>query len=197
MPSDLPLRCTCGKLRGSAAGVAPEIGNHVVCYCEDCQVFAAFLAHPGTTDEAGGTPIFQMPRMQIRITDGLDQLRCVRLSEQGMYRWYADCCRTAIGNTLGAGMPFIGLIGACIDRPAREHDALLGSPVRIHARKARGKAPAGAHPKVPVSFMLRAAPKFAKWLLLRQGTPSPFFDAKGAPHVAPQILGKAERDALR
>jgi hypothetical protein len=177
--------------------VAPGTGNHVVCYCKDCQAFAAFLGSPGTVDDAGGTPIFQMPRAQIRITEGLDQLRCVRLSEKGLYRWYAGCCRTAIGNTLGAGLPFIGLILACLDCPERERDALLGPPVRIHAREARGKAPNGSHAKVPLSFVLRAAPKFVKWLALRKGSPSPFFDAKGAPPAPPQILTKDARDALR
>ena len=177
--------------------MSPDTGNHVVCYCVDCQAFAAFLGTPSITDDAGGTALFQMPRSQIRIKEGLDQLRCVRLSPKGMHRWYADCCKTPVGNTLGAGMPFIGLIDTCVAVPEPERAERLGTAVGIHGSQAQGKAPNGVHPKVPASFMLRAAPKFAKWLLLRKGSPSPFFDAKGAPHVTPKILSQEERHALR
>ena len=177
--------------------MGPGVGNHVVCYCVDCQAFAAFLGTPGITDDAGGTALFQMPRSQVRITEGLDQLRCVRLSPTGMHRWYADCCKTPIGNTLTAGMPFIGLIDTCVAVPESERAEQLGAAVGMHGSQAKGKAPSGVHPKVPASFILRAAPKFAKWLLLRKGSPSPFFDARGAPHVAPKVLNKEERDALR
>ena len=33
----------------------PRAGCRVVCYCDDCQAFARFLACPGITDERGGT----------------------------------------------------------------------------------------------------------------------------------------------
>src|SRR5687767_12881644 len=60
MPTDIPLRCVCGKLQGTALAVSPSAGCRVVCYCNDCQAFARFLARPGITDEWGGTDIFQM-----------------------------------------------------------------------------------------------------------------------------------------
>lgn len=42
-PVDLPLRCSCGALRGVLRGMSPARGNRVVCYCRDCQAFAHFL----------------------------------------------------------------------------------------------------------------------------------------------------------
>ena len=197
MARDLPLRCACGKLRGLARDVSPELGNHVVCYCGDCQAFARFLDRPGTTDDAGGTAIFQLPPSHVTLTEGLDQLRCMRLSARGLHRWYAGCCRTAIANTVGAGTPFVGLIHTCIEHERGARDQLLGKPFLIHARQARGAAPAGAHPKVPLALIARIVPKLAKWLLTGKGSPSPFYGSKGAPRVEPQILTASERDDLR
>jgi len=179
-----------------ARAVTPELGNHVVCYCVDCQAFARFLDRPGTTDDGGGTAIFQMPPSHVTLTEGLDELRCMRLSAKGLHRWYAGCCRTAIANTVGARLPFVGLIHTFIDPEGGALEEVLGKPFLIHAKQARGPAPAGAHPKVPLALVARIAPKLARWVLTGKGSPSPFYDAKGAPRVEPQILTVAERDAL-
>lgn len=172
-------------------------GNHIVCYCGDCQDFARFLGRPGVMTEGGGTPLFQMPRSYVAITAGRSELRCVRLSPKGLHRWYAGCCRTPIGNTLGAAVPFIGLIDACMDFQGDEHarDALLGTPIGVQAKRARS-APPDAHDSVPVSYLARALGNFAMWWLTGKGSPSPFFDSKGEPCVTPQILTKVERAAL-
>jgi len=42
-PSNLPLRCRCGRVRGVANEVAPSAGFRFVCYCKDCRAFARFL----------------------------------------------------------------------------------------------------------------------------------------------------------
>ena len=198
MARDLPLRCTCGKLRGVAKGISPELGNHVVCYCGDCQAFARFLDRPGIMDDGGGTAIFQMPRSHVAITEGLGELRCVRLSNKGLHRWYAGCCRTPIGNTLGAGVPFIGLIDACMDIEGgeRARDEWLGTPIGIQAKLAPN-APPGAHAGAPIAYLARVARKLARWWLTGKGFPTPFFDSKGTPSVEPQVLSAPEREALR
>jgi hypothetical protein len=41
---DVQLRCKCGHVRGIAQEVARYAGFRFVCYCEDCQAFARFLA---------------------------------------------------------------------------------------------------------------------------------------------------------
>ena len=46
MPTDLPLRCSCGAVTGTLRGVASRRGNRLVCYCDDCQSFAHFLRRP-------------------------------------------------------------------------------------------------------------------------------------------------------
>jgi len=57
MLTDIPLRCACGELRGTALAASPTTGSRMICYCNDCQAFARFLGRPGVTDEHGGTDI--------------------------------------------------------------------------------------------------------------------------------------------
>src|SRR5262249_42185184 len=95
---DIPLRCRCGHVRGVAKDVAPNEGFRFICYCTDCQAFARFLERPDQLDSAGGTDIFQMPIGRVKLTAGLDAIRCIKLSAR-VFRWYTECCRTPIGNS--------------------------------------------------------------------------------------------------
>src|SRR5688500_7644860 len=144
MPADLPVRCSCGALRAVARGVSARRGNHVVCYCDDCQSFAHFLERAGETlDAHGGTEIFHTSPARLEFTSGAARLACMRLTPNGMLRWYASCCRTPIGNTLPTPrIPFVGLIVRCIERSdGRSLDEALG-PIRArgHARFAKNRA---------------------------------------------------------
>lgn len=186
-------------MRGLAIDVTPSSGTRIVCYCGDCQAFARFLDHPGTTDTFGGTDISQMAPSRMSITDGADQLRCVRLSDKGMFRWYAGCCRTPIGNTLGPRVPFVGLIHSFMDHAAdgRTRDEALGSPIRVMGRSAKGGCPPNVHATGPASLWLRALRNLAGWWLTGKGSPSPFVDpATGAPRATPQVLSAEERSKL-
>jgi hypothetical protein len=200
MPTDLPLRCRCGRVRGVALGVSPESSSHVICYCDDCQAFARFLRTPGILDAHGGTDIFQVPPARVRITDGFDAVESMRLSERGLLRWYAGCCRTPIANTVSARVPFVGIIHSfrSHEGDAPPSDDVLAKPVGIWAHFAEGGAPPDAHAKAPLALVARFAPKIFRWWVSGQGRPSPFFDAKtGAPCVTPRVLGAAERETLR
>jgi hypothetical protein len=200
MATRLGLRCTCGKVRGTAE-VSPDSGNRLVCYCDDCQAFARFLARDDVMDPAGGTDIFQMAPAALRITEGAELLRCVRLSDKGLYRWYTECCRTPIGNMVGARFPFIGVIHAFMDDEggSRSLDDALGKPLGfILGKFAIGGLPPHAHPKMPLPLLARCIRLVLGWWITGQGSPSPFFDAKTrAPRVAPRVLGVPERQALR
>lgn len=139
--------------------------------------------------------IAMLPPARVMITEGLDQLRCVRLSPDGLHRWYAGCCRTPIGNSRSRRVPFVGLMRVFMDLDESAR-SILGDPIGVQARFAGGRAPRGAHARAPLSLILRAASKLLRWWLTRQGKPSPFFDATGAPAAEPHVLGSAERDAL-
>ena len=199
MPTDIPLRCSCGKLRGTALAVSKDAGTRIVCYCKDCQAFARFLEHPGVTDAGGGTDIFQMPPSRLRITQGSDALRCVRLSGKGMHRWFCGECKTPVGNTGSPRVPFVGLIHSILDhtRDERTRDEVLGKPLAsIYTEAASGPLPSERG-----SSMLRVVPRIMRllgtWWVTGAGSPSPFFDAKTrAPAAEPRILSAEERRAL-
>jgi hypothetical protein len=154
MPTNVALGCRCGRVRGLALGVSPDSTGHVVCYCDDCQAFARFLELPGIMDARGGTDIFQVPPARVRITEGLDGLECMRLSEKGLLRWYARCCRTPIGNTVSARVPFIGIIHAFRSREgdAPPRNDMLAKPVGIFGRSAIGGTPPDVHPRAPTAL---------------------------------------------
>lgn len=109
--SRLELSCACGQVQGYADNVSPKIGTHVRCYCDDCQRFANWLEHKNPIlDGGGGTNIFQVPMARLKITQGAENIACIRLKRKGTYRWYSTCCNTPIANSFGASMPFASLI---------------------------------------------------------------------------------------
>src|SRR5215471_10888991 len=142
LPSDLPLRCRCGHVRGVASEVSS--GFRFLCYCKDCQAFARFLGRADALDAAGGTDIFQMPPARVTLTAGAEALRCLRFSSK-VLRWYADCCRTPIGNTAAdARFPVVAVIHCFMDHQAdgRSRDAALGPALCRRATPTDGAAAA-------------------------------------------------------
>jgi len=202
MPSDLPLRCRCGHVRGIARGVSPSSGFHLVCYCKDCQAFARLLERPDVFDSAGATDIFQMPPGRLQLTAGADALRRLRLHAGAkVLRWYADCCKTPIANTAATPrFPVIGLTHSCMDFEAcsRSRDELLGAPLcRIYERSATGPLPADAPPPPSFGIFAQRAAKLLGWWVRGLGRPNPFFDAStGAPVSAPGVITPNERSAI-
>lgn len=189
-----PLRCHCGALRGDVT----QEGNNtrVVCYCKDCQAFARFLDPAGRVlDAQGGSDVVQLAPHRIHITKGAEHLAVVRLSPQGMLRWYAACCRTPIGNTLARrDRPFTGLLVQCLDSAPLEPSF---GPVGAHVNTQS----AIGEPKPRAFGLLRTM-----WTILGMVLGSrlsgryrntPFFDADGAPIAIPEVLQADERARLR
>ena len=201
MSTQLPLRCTCGKVRGLVRSVSPDSGTRVVCYCDDCQAFAHFLERGEVLDANGGTDIFQLPPRAVQITEGAELLRCMRLSDKGLFRFYTECCHTPVGNMVGQRLPFIGLIHTIMDHQGdgRSRDEVLGKPrAYIFGAIAKGRVPPHIHPKAPFGLMVRSMRLVFGWWLRGQGTPSPFFDPQTkAPCAVPRVLTATERETLR
>jgi hypothetical protein len=202
MPSMLSLRCKCGALRGAAHGLYPSSGLRVVCYCDDCQAYAHYLGRvEGILDASGGTDIFQMRPAHLEITLGHENLKCVRLTEKGLYRWYTDCCNTPIANSVGwAKLPFAGVVHSIMDYAASgtKRDAALGPiQARIQGKFGRAPLPEGTHQSAPLSLIFRTIGFLLKGFWNKQHQPSPFFHADGRPRAKPYVLTPAEREALR
>jgi hypothetical protein len=200
MPADIPLRCSCGKLQGIALGVSASVGCRMVCYCRDCQAYARFLARPGITDQWGGTDVFQVAPSRVRITAGMEALRCVRLSDKGLHRWYCGECMTPVGNTVSPRVPFVGLIHTFMDHggDGRARDQALGKPLGyVQTRSAVGSVPSPTGGASLLRVIGRSVRLLGKWWLTGAGSPSPFFDEQRVPRVQPRILSPEERAALR
>ena len=201
--SDVSLQCQCGNIKGTITNATPSSGSLVVCCCEDCQNFIRYLKQEeNTLDQFGGTRIYQTSQSQLTIHEGHNQLKSLRLSEKGTLRWYAGCCKTPIGNTISASMPFVGVIHSFID--ASDHADKLGS-VRayVQTQHATGQPdyPHSAE-KFPIGITLRIVRKMLFWKIRGMHKPTVFFDSDGKPVSKPVIVNesnsndKTGKDAL-
>jgi Family of unknown function (DUF6151) len=193
-PVDIPLRCRCGHVRGVAKNVAPNEGFRFICYCGDCQAFARFLGRADVLDRAGGTDIFQMPLGRVKLTAGLDAVRCLKLSGK-VFRWYTECCKTPIGNSAGPRFPIIGLIHSFMNHEGQTRAVALGAPLcRIFEGSATGPLPPDAPPPASLGLFALRARKLLGWWLRGLGNPNLFFDAQTkAPISVPRVLTPSER----
>lgn len=135
-----PLQCQCGTLKGLVDN--PRSANRGICYCRDCQAFAHFLGRvDDVLDERGGTSVIQILPKNLKFTQGIETLACMRLTEKGLLRWYAGCCNTPVGNTLATPkVSFIGLVHNCLDNRGQPLDDSFG-PVRawVNTNGAKGE----------------------------------------------------------
>lgn len=186
----ISLKCQCGEVTGSASNVTPSSGIRVICCCSDCQAFAEHLnCKAAVLDEFGGTEIFQVSQSQLTIKRGEDKLRCLRLTEKGLLRWYTNCCNTPVGNTINASLPFVGVIHTFINEAHR--DQLLG-PVSavVQTQDAKGvPGYAKHHSKFPLGVTLSIVRKMAMWKLRGMQRPTVFFGEDDKPVFKPVVLG--------
>ena len=198
---EIGLKCSCGSLSGVARGPFKAKNNRAVCLCDDCQTYAH---HLGTAenilDENGGTEVTPLYPAQIELTKGIENLRCVRLSPKGLFRWYAGCCQTPIANSVSATVPFAGVVHTFLDlRNEVDRVAALGPVyVRFFGRFGIGILPPKTANKNSLKLILYSLPFLMTGFLNKKHKPNPFFDtATGQPKVIPTILTKTERDKIR
>lgn len=193
---DHPLQCRCGTLKGRVA--VPGSVNRGVCYCRDCQAFAHFLGEGSEIlDELGGTEVIQTLPKHVRFERGVDSLACMRLTDEGLLRWYASCCHTPIGNTPpNYKLSFVGLVHSCLRAPGADLDRSFGPiRMRVNTRSAKqGPKPkqAGALPAIA-----RFLGQLARARLDGSYRTTPFFDPeRGTPVVKPRVLTRDELDGI-
>ncbi len=165
------------------------------CYCNDCQAYARFLGRPGITDADGGTDIVAMNPSAVHITSGHKHIACMSFSDKGLLRWYADCCRTPLGNTSrDAKVSYVGMLASNLATPSAVSEA-FGSRGRLTLD---GNPAPGLLETTPLAFLverLNSVRDFVRARLRNQG-PSPFFDADGQPIRLPEVLSGAQRESL-
>jgi hypothetical protein len=195
---DIPVRCACGKLSGTLLDASRKSGTRLFCYCSDCQAFARFLErYDEIVDEWGGTDLFQTAPSKLRIDKNEDDaLACVRLSEKGMHRWYCRHCKTPVGNTMKANMPFVGIVHSFMHPRSSDRDAAIGKPLaHVQKKFAKRGGPPGTSENLP-RIIGRTIRLLGTWWIKKAGKPSPFFHDDGNPRSSPRILTSEERSQL-
>ena len=200
---NVQLKCNCGALRGVASGISKSNGNRIVCMCDDCQAYAHFLGRAKEVlDDNGGTDVFPVTPSNLKITQGIENLKCLRLTDKGMIRWYAGCCKTPIANSMPSPrVPFAGVIHTIMNHAgdAKTRDDALG-PVRarVQGKYGVGKLPQDAYQTAPLGVIFSTIRFLLIAWIKGQHTPSPFFDSNtGKPKVKPYVLTSTERENLR
>ena len=144
----VPLRCRCGQVQGTVGTDHTYV--RATCYCKDCRAFAEWLGSPGLLDAAGGVDVVAMAPSQVRITAGQDQVACMSLSERGIHRWYAACCRTPLGNMgRNPAIHYVGMSTACVEGAGPAVDDAFGPAGRCAINTGSATAPVK---KRPVAF---------------------------------------------
>jgi hypothetical protein len=180
--------------------VAPEKINRAICYCDDCQAFVHYLGRAELLDAHGGTDIVQGPPNKVTFDRGAEHIAGMRLRPKGLYRWYASCCKTPLGNTVKPSLPFVGLVTEVFRGApdAKSRDDVFGKPrAAVKGQYAIGGAPEGST-KFPWGMMAHIARLLLGWKLGGKAWPHPFFDrATGKPNRPMTVLKPEEREALR
>lgn len=192
------FRCRCGEVRGVVTNASPRTVNRVICYCGDCQAFVHKLGRADLLDAHGGSDIVQVAPASFAFTKGQDRIRGLRLTSKGLYRWYASCCNTPVGNTLTPAVPFVGILVTAFDQGAQRADDVFGRPTgAIQGKHAVGGAPAGST-GINLSLFLRALGKILRWRFGGKAWPHPFFARdRDAPIYPVDVLSHDEREVLR
>jgi hypothetical protein len=186
------LRCRCGTLTGYVSH--PEQGRRGVCYCRDCQAYAHALARDnGILDAQGGTDVVATLQSNVSLTHGAEALACLSLTPNGLLRWYASCCNTAVGNTTrNYRMSYVGLVHTCLHDTTETLDDAFG-PVRMRVNTKSARGPVNATP----FGTMKAVAGLSRLLLQARVNGSfrrtPFFDPQGVPVALPRVLTRDER----
>ncbi|WP_257386191.1 DUF6151 family protein [Tahibacter caeni] len=193
---EFPLRCRCGNVQATLA--EPQRAARAVCYCRDCQAFARFLGRAQLTlDRYGGTDIVATSPHRLRFTRGVEELRCMSLSEKGLLRWYAGCCNTPLANTpRDPALPYVGIVYDSLPESAAARDAAFG-PARIALNTASATGTVAATPWATVAGMLRILRNVVAARVSGRYRDNPFFErGSGRPVVAPLVLTPEQRRSL-
>lgn len=199
---NISLKCNCGSFEGLISEISHSLNRRFVCLCNDCQAYAHFLGRVDTVlDPNGGTEILSVHPAKIKITQGVENLTCVRLSDDGMIRWYTRCCKTPIANTqTSPRFPYVGLVHTIMNFSgnSNEKEQKLG-PIyaRVNGKYGIGPLPPHTSQNTPLKLIFWTLLFLVRGFIWKLYTPSPFFDSNtGKPRVTPSVLSDSEYESL-
>lgn len=196
MPTDLPLTCACGTFKAVIRGATAKNGNHVMCYCVDCQAAPRHLGHAERIlDDQGGTDLYHTQPSRYDILEGAALLAAMRLGPKGLNRWYATCCNTPVATT--PGEPKFSLVGVSLANVTLDRDALTKAigPVILRYKPEQALSPVTEPKGKSLAFILKTLRNVARARLNGSWRKTPFFDIGTGRTVAkPTVISPAERD---
>jgi hypothetical protein len=184
--------CRCGNVSGFIHEPRELEKLRFICMCKDCQAYARYLGNiEKILDANGGTEVIPVFPKLLAITKGHEHIRGLRLSEKtGTFRWYADCCRSPIANSLSSKAGYIGLIAARLGNFNR--DTLGPIYVRANGNSGIPPLPAGTYKGFPLPWIFVTIRMIFRMYLKGWKRPNPFFDAHDVPFTTPKILNLTE-----
>ncbi|UWQ93288.1 hypothetical protein K3727_06280 [Rhodobacteraceae bacterium M382] len=184
----LNFSCTCGEVRGVVDITALRDGAHIACFCPDCRAGELFFDQPDPAP--GPVALFQTAPDRLTFLRGQDKLGLMRLGPNGLFRWYATCCNTPIGNTLKTHkLPFVGIPVARFAAPERLGPVQAQGFIVTSDGKKRHKG-AGR-------MVWRMFSRFLSAWMSGRWRNTPFFDVEtGKPVAKAKIPTREERAAL-
>jgi hypothetical protein len=171
----MQIQCECGQFKAEIKNFPKETPGRVGCYCDDCQMYAAYLNRTDILDSAGCTEIVPNYPLNISIIQGQDVLKCVRLYEKGMFRWSTTCCNTPIGNTRPKH-PWMGLHAIVFNQKNKSDlgDTLGPIKSRVMGKFAKGAPAKGTPDNLDFKAIRTVMPFLLKGFLLGKSKSSPF-----------------------
>jgi hypothetical protein len=188
----MKIQCECGKFRAELTQFPKNTPGRLICYCDDCQSYLHYLKRDDLLDVNGGTEIIPAYPADIKIIAGQENVRCLRLSPKGMFRYSTTCCNTPIANT-ELKRPWAGIHRRMYTTTEPNLDKILG-PVKssILGKFAKGTPPPGTPQKMNLRGIVTVLPFILKGVIFSKAEPSPFFK-NGESISKPKVLTKEER----
>jgi hypothetical protein len=194
----MKIQCECGKFRAELTKFPEVTPGRLKCYCDDCQAYLHYLKRTDLLDANGGSEIIPIYPSDIKVEQGEEFLKCVRLSPKGMFRFATKCCNTPIANT-DAKRPWAGVhrrVFTATD-PHRLDQDFKEIRSSILGKFAHGTPPPGTPQTFDFKGFKIVMPFILKGIVLGRARPSPFFNGEVSV-AAPYILSQEERaEALK
>ncbi|WP_170475854.1 DUF6151 family protein [Ruegeria arenilitoris] len=185
---DVAFSCSCGTMRGHITAQGVASGTHAECFCHDCRAAQLYFGQPDPAP--GPVEVLQTTPEDVIFDTGSEQLALMKLSHNGMLRWYAKCCNAPLATT--ARTPKFPFVGFIVKRIANS-DALGPVLTRGFVPGPEGKqSHKGLHHAV-----LRLVTRVVRSRLTGRWKKTPFFDVESnIPVVMPIVLSQEQRVGL-
>ncbi|MCB0356392.1 MAG: hypothetical protein KDD40_05260 [Bdellovibrionales bacterium] len=185
----MQIQCDCGKFQAELVCFPQNSPGRLACYCDDCQNYLKKIQREDRLDSFGGTEVVPVYPAEFKFVKGQENLRCNRLSKNGLNRWSTTCCNSPIANTK-PNFPWVGLFHSVYTTKDPSYLENLG-PIksRIMGQYAKRNPPFKVSKKLSIKDIIVVLPFLLKGMIFKKYKNSPFFNDDGTtPISVPQIL---------